>query len=616
MQPLIPPFIQHSVQSGRTHGTLNAFTLMVDLSGFTPLTESLMKEGISGAERLSEILNDIFEPLVALVYARGGFIPYFAGDAFTAVFELQLNRRNAAYMLRTAELARTIFEERGNSFGEGFTIGIKSGLAAGKVEFGIVGDELRSFYFRGEAIMRAAHCQTLADDQGIVVDQVINTLVEGQNILTEEISTDAFRLVGEVPDTGSPEEDFHNRYPEIEQEAAYAFLPEEVVRYDQKGEFRTVVSVFLSFDEVNSHEAMDRFATIVLNQVKAFGGYFKEVDYGDKGALMVIFFGAPVSYENNAARALEFALSAEQELTDLLEEAEINFHFRMGMTLGTAFTGIVGGKERCQYAGVGNRVNLAARIMAAADWQEILVDEELATSPSFRFVLKDNIIYKGIKPAVPTFTLRGRRQNLGKPNYGGSLIGRDREVSSILEFSAPISKGEQAGVVYVYGEAGIGKSRLTHEVRRRLGAEREINWLLGSADQILRKPFNPFVYLLQRMFRQSIELGVDQNLRRFQFQLGNLRSRLRDIGTPISMTVLQELNRTDSVLAAQVGPHHAPVALDPTRCPGALPEHHRRYRQPADGGMHHPAYGAGTGGHTLDRRCQQDPRPGTAPAVG
>ncbi len=60
--------------------------MFVDLSGFTRLTEKLMQKGPEGAEELSYILNHIFQPTVKLVYGQGGFIPYFAGDSFTAIF--------------------------------------------------------------------------------------------------------------------------------------------------------------------------------------------------------------------------------------------------------------------------------------------------------------------------------------------------------------------------------------------------------------------------------------------------------------------------------------------------------------------------------------------------
>ena len=553
MQPLIPAFIQQKLLAEQYSGREKAFTLNVDLSGFTPLTESLMREGVSGAEKLSLILNDIFEPLVRLTYERGGTIPYFAGDAFTAVFPLPLDRKHALHVLRTADLIRKTFTKREDKFAGEYTIGVKAGIAAGEVEYGIVGEDLKAFYFRGKAINEAAFCQTHAREGEIVVTRLAATLLEGRKIVTEEITEGALRVVGDLPSGGDDVEVEPLILPEVDAGYAASFLPPEVVRYDQLGEFRTVVSVFLSFDGIHTHDELNGFATVVLNQVADFGGYFKEVDYGDKGSLMVIFFGAPVSYENNTIRALEFALTLQNELQLLREEEKGQFRYRIGMTVGTAFTGIVGGAERAQYACVGNRVNLAARIMGSADWQYILVDDELATAPYFRFELKGSTQYKGIAKEVTTFALLGRKQSLGKPNYGGDLVGREEEVRAMLEFSAPLATGKSAGIVYVVGEAGIGKSRLTYEVRRKLNERGPMNWLLGSADQILRKPFNPFVYLLHRMFRQSLDLGQSQNQRRFQFRLTQIRQALRELDAPRAGQVLTELDRTESVLAAQMG---------------------------------------------------------------
>ena len=554
MQPLIPPFIQQRLLTEELSGELTAFTMNIDLSGFTPLTESLMKEGPVGAERLSEILNEIFEPLVRLVYSRGGFIPYFAGDAFTAVFPGALDCQHAIHLLHTADMTRKIFHQRGNQFGDKYTIGVKAGLAAGTVEYGIVGKELRSFYFRGKAVKQAALCQMQAGEQDVVIDEVMNSLLEDQGVVTEELSHGAYRVAGDIVGTMNTVDYPPLVLPEIDPEIAKTFLPSEVVLYDKKGEFRTVVSVFLAFDEVRSHDDLNAFATVVLNQVNDFGGYFKEVDFGDKGSLMVVFFGAPVSYENNAARALEFSLTIKGELDAMREERHQHFRYRFGLTVGTAFTGFVGGKERLQYACVGNRVNLAARIMGSADWHDILVDEELAKAPHFRFQLKGNIQYKGIQASVPTSSLNGRRQSLGKPSYGGDLIGREEETKQLIDFAQPIFSGKSAGIAYVLGEAGIGKSRLTHEVHRRLNQKMPINWLLASSDQILRKAFNPFTYLLNRMFRQSIDLPGAQNQRRFQFRINQLKQDLLKLDqTDAAAAVINELERTSSVLSAQLG---------------------------------------------------------------
>ena len=56
------------------------------MSGFSAMTSALMAHGQHGAEVLAQVMRAIFDPLVEAVYAHGGFITVFAGDAFTAVF--------------------------------------------------------------------------------------------------------------------------------------------------------------------------------------------------------------------------------------------------------------------------------------------------------------------------------------------------------------------------------------------------------------------------------------------------------------------------------------------------------------------------------------------------
>ena len=488
MQQLIPAYIQQQLLAGQLNGRITAFTLNIDLSGFTALTEDLMKQGSQGAEKMSVILNEIFEPLVALVYRNGGFIPYFAGDAFTAVFPLPPDTSHAIHLLHTADEARRIFRERDNPFGGQFTIGIKAGIAQGNVEFGIVGDELKAFYFRGAAIDSAADCQSLAKDQDIVIDQMMNLLISDRPITTVEVTTNSFLLLGPIDGEKTTVKSLN--LPVIDADIAQSFLPAVVVNNEQSGEFRTVISCFLAFENLTNHEELSALADITLDHSLNFGAYFKEVDFGDKGGLMAIFFGAPISYENAVIRALEFALTVREECNEL-QKTHPDFQFRMGLTMGTAFTGMVGGKERCQYACVGNRVNLAARIMSSANWGEILLDEELAQANAFECKPKGKTKYKGISTATSTFSLIGRMQNVGKPTYEGPMIAREEECGRLLKFTNQVLNSETGGLVYVYGEAGIGKSRTTHELRRQLKQKHpRLSWQLCPCDQILKKPSN------------------------------------------------------------------------------------------------------------------------------
>ena len=114
------------------------------------------------------------------------------------------------------------------------------------------------------------------------MDQFVYSLTEGGLIYTEELNATAYRVLGDIA-TGGDESVRPLELPEVSPEVAAEFLPPEVVRYDQAGEFRTVVSCFLSFEGVRSHDELDHFATVVLDQVRDFGGYFKEVDIRRQG---------------------------------------------------------------------------------------------------------------------------------------------------------------------------------------------------------------------------------------------------------------------------------------------------------------------------------------------
>ncbi len=521
--------------------------MFIDLSGFTPLTENLMRKGNRGAEQLSRILNEIFAPLVEQVYARGGFIPYFAGDAFTAIFPSARPEVSPAYFLQSAISVRNLFSRREFKFGD-FTIGMKIGLSYGEVEWGIVGQKHKSYYFRGYPIDSCADCQEQANNQDIILDEALRLKLRALDIRLSKVEKECYRLEKDLPLDGAPV--VRKDLPVLSRKVLRQFLPPSVIAYSQDGEFRNVTAVFISFEGVENHELLNRFSSVVLEQMYNFSGYFKEIDFGDKGGVMVGFFGAPVSFENNIERALEFMHTVRDELRGL--QLNEGLRFRAGITGGTAYTGIVGGRGRCQYAAVGNRVNLAARLMTYADWGEVLVDAEIQKHRQFIFQHKGDINYKGIKGVVPTFTLIGRSTGLKSP-HTGMMVGRETEVEELLKFARPLSRRQSAGISFIYGEAGIGKSRLTHELKTLLTHDSNIGWHICQADQILRKPFNPFVYFLKNFFRQTPEGYSMANLNRFETRFRELLHSVQSAGVAQAASAARELVRTKSVLAALIG---------------------------------------------------------------
>lgn len=549
---LIPHFIQDKYRLNEKKGQFKAYTMFIDVSGFTPLTQTLMRKGSAGAEELSISLNQIFAPMVELVYQHKGFIPYFAGDAFTAIFPKEHSAIDISSLLSSAQKIRNLFLEEAleETVLAGFNIGVKIGLSYGRVEWGIVGKGQKTFYFRGQAIDDCASCEHYAQKGEVIFDKFIADRLK-KGLLSEvaqKVEKGVFKLVERVeeqktiPDAGL--------LPRLSHTVLEKFLPDTIINVDQRGEFRNVISVFCKFEGVKNHKRLNKFATIVLEEITRFSGYFKEIDFGDKGGILLGFFGAPVSFENNIDRALECVLSIRERVLNMNEEWGLKY--RVGITSGLAFTGIVGGLERCQYAAVGNRVNLAARLTISANWNTVLVDENIQKNRNYLFRHIGDSHYKGIEGAIPTYELLGRNIE-DKPVFTGNMIGRKEELERMVKFGEGIFYGDFAGIYYVYGEAGIGKTRLSFELKRKLRDIGNLSWFTCQADQILKKPFNPFVYFLKDYFEQSSEKTVAENSINFEKRFNELIQNIGLVNHPLVSNIRKELLRTKSIIAVQIG---------------------------------------------------------------
>ncbi len=556
MKHLIPHFIPEKEKEKETQGRFKAYAMFIDMSGFTNLTEHLFKEeGNEGAELMSRILNGIFSPLVNIVYRKGGFIPYFAGDAFTAIFSIQEDSISAEELADTAlEIQKLFSNKKEIHKGKEFPIQLKIGLSYGDVEWGIIGREHKGYYFRGEAIDNCAASEHHAQVGEVIVD---DAYIEQCNDPTSHFTCkklgDGFYKVTEA--NPGPVVKYYATAPQITHEDLEAFLPNSIIQYGDTGEFREVISVFISFKDIDDTSIFNEFATIVREQFYNFSGYFKEIDFGDKGGVIVGFFGAPVTYGDNGERALEFILSLKNELLPIQKKSPLSY--KVGLTSGMVYTGIIGGEERCQYAAVGNTVNLAARLMVYADWGEILVDKNIQKEKNFKFNHKGDIIYKGFEGPISTFSLQGRNEQ--EAFYSGKMIGREKELNTLVDFASLIFQNTFAGVAIIYGEAGIGKSRLVYETRNSLLKEGQLNWYVCQADQILQKPFNPFIYLFRNFFKQSPDRNYETNKLIFEerfdeliYQCNLIKDKYEGLND-----IIKDLTRTKTVIAARLGLYYS-----------------------------------------------------------
>ncbi|MEZ4894913.1 MAG: tetratricopeptide repeat protein [Saprospiraceae bacterium] len=141
----------------------------------------------------------------------------------------------------------------------------------------------------------------------------------------------------------------------------------------------------------------------------------------------------------------------------------------------------------------------------------------------------------------------------GRASFNGNYFGRQTELNKVFDFARPLRENKFAGVSYVYGEAGIGKSRFSYELRRMIRESMVVTWFSCASDQILRKPFNPFIYLLKNYFDQSPDNSPERNRELFEQNFLELQYELTESNHPEADSVRREIARTQSVLAAMIG---------------------------------------------------------------
>ncbi|OQY27230.1 MAG: hypothetical protein B6244_11215 [Candidatus Cloacimonetes bacterium 4572_55] len=538
MKNLIPHFIQKNYQSGNMSGEFQAASMFVDISGFTKTTESLMKHGKVGAEVLSELLKYYFTPTVQVVYENGGFITTFAGDAFTALFPLRDSDPALVCkrVLTAASKINLFFSENNvypSRYGD-FDFAVKAGLGLGKASWGIVGDDTeKSYYFRDTAVDHCAFAEHHCKQGEIWAEEKIFDLIK--ELILETKQEDNFHQIGKINASTLPQP-LEVSTQRISENILAKFANKEMLTFPQ-AEFRRTISVFISFSNVFD---MDEFATIALTNIRIYGGCHPRLDFGDKGGNMLLFFGTPVSHENDMQRALDFILSFRKDIQSLGDSIK----FRAGVTQGMMYTGFYGSDLRQEFSCLGNAVNQSARFMMKAEWGQILVDSVIAESTMFHFNHIGDFIFKGRGNSIPTYEVLGKA-SATETFFAGEMVGRDTELDQLFQYLEPLSDRKFGGIVYVDGVAGMGKSRLVYELRQSLVGS-EISWFEMPCDEILRKSFNPFVYFMKNYFDQSEQMSEAENKSAFEDKLANLIDRTTD------EEVKNELVRTKSILGAWI----------------------------------------------------------------
>jgi class 3 adenylate cyclase/tetratricopeptide (TPR) repeat protein len=233
-----------------------------------------------------------------------------------------------------------------------------------------------------------------------------------------------------------------------------------------------------SADPEHVKNLVDRCFERLVTDVNAFGGQVDKII----GDAIVALFGAPVAHEDDAERAVRAALQMQHTLAVLRQELRVSAEMRVGVNTGEVLVGAM--RAAGEYTAMGDVVNTASRLQAAARPGQVIVGPLTyeATRRVVRYEPLGSLVVKGREGAVEAWTaeeviaLPGQRPKQAR----ASLVGRDPEMSLLRRMLDAALNRQRAQLVLLFGEAGVGKSRLAVELAKMAYQERQATVLKAT----------------------------------------------------------------------------------------------------------------------------------------
>ncbi|HMD50147.1 MAG TPA: adenylate/guanylate cyclase domain-containing protein, partial [Bryobacteraceae bacterium] len=258
-------------------------------------------------------------------------------------------------------------------------------------------------------------------------------------------------------------------------------------------------------DPEEFRELLADYHRAVTEAIIHFGGHVSKY-LGDG---VMAYFGWPEAHDNDAERAVRAGLAILDGITGLnnrdAKSDRPKLSVRVGIDTGNVVIGKGGGSESELF---GDAANIAARVQSAADPDAVIVTQGVNRLVSGLFVVEERGPHqlKGIAEPVELYRimrLSSVRNRLAASMVHGltPFVGRDDETRLLWNRWQRARDGE-GQVVSLVGEAGIGKSRLVRQFRKRLADTPHI-WLecVGSP-YFQNTPLYPIADMLQQGFAQ------------------------------------------------------------------------------------------------------------------
>jgi predicted ATPase/class 3 adenylate cyclase len=189
------------------------------------------------------------------------------------------------------------------------------------------------------------------------------------------------------------------------------------------------------------------------------------------GDAVMALFGAPVATETDVLRCVRAGLELQRVLSRTAAPAmpeSVDMQFRVGVATGEALVDLAAARDGGQAIVAGDVVNTAFRLQAAAPPGGVLVcgRTRTLTTSAIRYAEPSQVTLRGHSNPTEVWLAVAPAEKPVTSSDDTPLVEREHELSLLVGALHRVVSDRTPQLVTLFGQAGIGKSRLTRELRR------------------------------------------------------------------------------------------------------------------------------------------------------
>jgi class 3 adenylate cyclase/predicted ATPase len=298
----------------------------------------------------------------------------------------------------------------------------------------------------------------------------------------------------------------------------------------------TALSVHLDVEDF--HELIGTYQKAVAEIVTRFGGFVSR-RVGDG---VLVYFGYPNANEDDPEQAVRASLAVVEGI-GLLQSWE-RLQVRVGIATGLM---IVGDLIRSGTANdtevLGEGPNLASRLQAMAGPNSIVIDDSTRRLIGSVFGLEDLGLkdLKGFSEPQRAWRVLGENRFRSRfealRSAATPIVDREEELELLLRRWTQ-AKGGEGRVLFISGEPGIGKSRLTVALRDLLGGEPYTDLHYFCSPHHQHSALFPIINLLERAAGFGREDSPGVKLDKLKALMAETSAAMRDVALLAELLLL------------------------------------------------------------------------------